>query len=47
MEKMQREVEDLTNGKREAIEKMKLERQASKTKDEIINKQDFTLKWYC
>ena len=40
MEKMQREFEDLTNSKREAIENLNLERQASKTKDEIIKSQD-------
>jgi hypothetical protein len=40
MEKMQREFEDITNSKREAIENLNLERQASKTKDEIIKSQD-------
>ena len=37
---MQREFEDLTNGKREAIESLNIERQAYKTKDEIIKSQD-------
>ena len=40
MEKMQREFEDLTNANREAIQNLNLERQASKTKDEIIKSQD-------
>ena len=40
MEQMHREFEDLTNSKREAIQNLNLERQASKTKDEIIKSQD-------
>ena len=37
---MQREFEDLPNSKRDAIENLNHERQASKTKDKIIKSRD-------